>query len=229
MVNLFKIPKTAYDGFLDLIEIGPDKLDQLAREIEALDLTLDLPSLVKKLASAIDVPEDRLERAFYTVLFPLNGLRSEYDIPPAKFLRLLEEMIANQGKEWHEEHGGRWRLLNPKIEPLLAPNGYVAQLNKTFRLLSNRPTQARGFKILTELRPVYDDEVASLRAMVLTGTLVIDYEEGGAQKRLHLMVDQADLNLLQEQLDRAEKKVQVLEEQASRLGVPVLVAGTEKG
>ena len=64
--------------------------------------------------------------------------------------------------------------------------------------------------------------------MVLTSTLVVEYEDGDDSKRLHLTVDQADLRALQEQLDRAEKKVQLLEEQGEKLGVPILVAGTER-
>ena len=80
---------------------------------------------------------------------------------------------------------------------------------------------------MTELRPVYDDDAASIKAVVLTSTLVIDYVEGGEHNRLHLTVDQEDLRALQGQLDRAEKKAQVLEKEVSQLHVPILIPGTD--
>jgi len=56
---------------------------------------------------------------------------------------------------------------------------------------------------------------------------VIDHNEGGEVRRLHLTVDQGDLASLREQLDRAEKKVRGLVGEVGKLGVPVLVAGDE--
>jgi hypothetical protein len=227
MSNSFQIPGRAYDGLLDLIEIGPEKLKQLTKEVAERSLTLDTSELTEKLASTIQFPAERVERAIFVVLIPLNSLRAAFRMPPNEFLDLLAKLIARQKPEWHNAHGDAWKQVAPVVEPLLTPNGYFALLSKTFRLLANRPIVAREFKILTELRPVYDDELSATKAMVLTSTLVVDYEEAGEPKRLHLTVDQSDLRAIREQLDRANRKVQLLEEQAGRLGVPVLVAGTE--
>jgi hypothetical protein len=228
MSSSFTIPKKAYDGFLDVIEMGPRKLEQLAREVEKQELTLDTNWLVKKLAAAIDDASERVERVVYSVLIPLNSLRAAFRMTANDFVELLAELIARQNPDWHQKHGDSWREVSSTVERLLAPNQFFALLSKTFQLLANRPTVARQFKILTELRPVYDDELSSTKAMVLTNTLVVDYDECGQMKNLHFTVDQADLRALQEQLDRAEKKVRLLGEQAGQLGVPVLVAGSER-
>ncbi len=227
MSNSFQIPKRAYDGLRDLIEMGPEKLEQLSKELADRELTLDTSELTRSLATAIQFPAEKVERAIFVVLIPLNGLRAAFRVSANEFLDLLAKLIARQNEEWDKENGETWRRVAPKVEPLLAPNGYFAWLNKTFQLLSNRPIVAREFKILTELRPVYDDELSAIKAMVITSTLVVDYEEAGKPKRLHVTVDQSDLRALREQLDRANKKLQLLEEQAGHLGVPVLVAGIE--
>ncbi len=228
MSSSFTIPKRAYEGFLDLIEMGPEKLEQLAKEGADQELTLDVSELAKKLARAVEFSPDRVERVLYSVLIPLNSLRAAFRMTPDKFVRLVADLIARQNPEWNEKHGGRWGQVSSKVEPLLASNGYFALLSKTIQLLANRPTVACDFKILTELRPVYDDELSATKAMVVTSTLVVNYYEGGEMTRLHFTVDQADLRALQEQLDRAEKKVQLLEGQAGQLGVPVLVVGSEQ-
>src|SRR5205823_455207 len=110
-------------------------------------------------------------------------------------------LIPRQKQEWYKEHGERWGQVAPKVEPLLAPNGYFVQMSKTFQLLANRPILARELKILTELRPVYDDELSSTKAMVLTSTLVVDYQDGEESKRLHL-AERAELDRLYDKFQR---------------------------
>lgn len=224
----FRIPLSAFDGFLVLIEIGPKKLDGLISELDKVELTLDTSELADKLAAAIEFDSDRIEQAMHTVLIPLNSLRADFRMATDDFTRLLSDMIELQNEKWHKKHGEQWRDVAPKLKLLLAPNGYFALLSKTYQLLANRPAVAQQLKILTELRPVYDDELTATRAMVLTSTMVVHYDEAGESKCLHVTVDQSDLKALQEQLDRAEKKVQLLEEQAGRLEVPVLVAGAKR-
>lgn len=228
MASSFKIPKIAYGGFDALIEIGPERLDRLTKEVAELDLTLDTSELAKRLSKAIDFSSDRIELAIHTVLIPLNSLRADFRISASEFLRLLSKMFAQQNEEWHKKNENGWVGVVQKLEPFLAPNGYFSLLSKTFQLLANRPTVAQNLKILTELRPVFDDELSKTKAMVLTSTLVVEYEEGEVSKSLHLTVDQSDLQALQEQLDRTDKKILLLEEQAGKLGVPVLIAGTER-
>lgn len=228
MATSFTIPDRAYEGFSDLIEIGPEKLERMVNEVANCDLTFDTAGLARRLSKAIAFSQERIEWAIHTVLIPLNSLRKAFRVSPKEFLQLLGKLIASQNAEWYNKNGERWINIAPKVEPFLTPNGYFGQLSKTFQLLASRPTVARNLRILTELRPVFDDELSSTKAMVLTSTLVVEYEEGDDAKSLHLTVDQADLRMLQEQLDRAEKKVQLLEEQARKLGVPFLVAGTER-
>jgi hypothetical protein len=228
MSSSFIIPERAYEGFRDLIDLGPDKITHLAKEVTGYELTLDTSELARKLGATVGLPRERMEHALHTVLIPLNSLRMAFRQSPKEFLQLLGQLIAKQNPDWHAHNGEQWQKIAPKIEPLLAPDSFFCQLSKTFQLLANRPTVARGLKILTELRPVFNDELSSTRAMVLTNTLVVEYEEGDNSRTLHLTIDQADLRLLQEQLDRAEKKIQLLEEQVKKLGVPILIAGTER-
>jgi hypothetical protein len=226
MAKSFQIPQRAYDGFGDLIAMGPKVLEQLAKEVTDQKLTLDVDSLSRKLAEAIGFDLDRTARAITTVLVPLSGVRAALDMPPEEFVGLLSAMIERQNEKWHKEHGAEWKGVASSVAALLGPAGYFAQLYKTIRLIADRPTIAQELKILTELRPVYDEDAASVRAVVMTTTLVIQYTEGTVRKSLHLTVDQDDLDVLQKQLDRADIKVQLLEREVSKLGVPLLIPGT---
>jgi len=103
MASSFKIPKPALEGFIDLIEAGPERMDRLSKEIGSLGLTLDLTGLTTKLASVIDFPAERLERAIYSVLVPLNALRADFEQSAGEFLRMIDEALASQDKDWFSQ------------------------------------------------------------------------------------------------------------------------------
>jgi hypothetical protein len=229
MAPSFKVPKQAYDAFLDLIEIGDDKLAKLEAEVAKEDWTLDVSVMASRLSVKIECDGERLERAISAVLIPLSSLRATFGMQPEAFMRLLDEMIAKQNREWHEAHHPKWAAVTPQVGQLIAKNSRFSDLRKAFELLANRPALVREFKILTELRPVLDDDATATKAMLLTNTLVIDYEDGESWRRLHLTVNEQDLLDLQRQIDRARAKAVLLQEQSNKFGVPVLVAGAASG
>ncbi|MGL4554349.1 MAG: hypothetical protein ACRC33_24570 [Gemmataceae bacterium] len=221
----FVIPEQAFDGFSDLIGMGPEKLERLSREASKRPLTLDLDGLISHLSSVIGFDEERLSRAIESVLIPVSSLRADFRVPAAEFVAMLTERLNAQDPKWFKKNRVGWDAITDAVASLLAPDGFFGQLSKAFRLLASRATQARGFSILTDLRPVYDEEVTRMTATLLTQTLVIDYSDGIRSSRLHLTLDQQDLRDLREQLDRAEKKAQLLE---AASGVPLLIPGTDR-
>jgi hypothetical protein len=227
MANSFVIPKRAFDCFLDLIDLGAEKLARLSEEVEERQLSLDASDLAEKLAKAIDCSSEKLERAIEMVLIPMSSVRSTLGDSIGDFLKRLDRLIAKQNREWHEKHGEEWKALSPSLEPLLAPNSYFAQMGKAFQLVVARPTIARNIRIVTELRPLFDEEISDTKALLLTSTLVLEYDEADESKSLHLTVDQSDLASLQEQLDRAESKIRLLEEQSAQLGISLLIVGSD--
>jgi hypothetical protein len=122
-------------------------------------------------------------------------------------------------------NGKKWDRLAPVLEPLLDPSGKFALLSKAFELLMERPALTAGVKVITDLRPVFDDEADGVRAMLLTSTLVLEYQEGKRRQRLHLTLDMEDLRNLKLQIERAEKKARVLEESLAEKGAIVLIPG----
>src|SRR5262249_49425213 len=152
--------------------------------------TLDIDSLGLELSRSLECDQDRLSRAMATVLLPMSAVRASLRLEPDEFLKRLDEVILSDKRDWHEKNQSRWKGIAPAVGRLIAANGYFSLLHKAYQLLLNRPALVRGFKVLTELRPIYDDEVTATKAMLLSSTLVIDYEEGTAKKRLHLALDQ---------------------------------------
>ena len=228
MAQAFFIPKHSFEGLTDLVQMGPEKLERLVHAVADREPTVDFKGLAKSLSSVVECDEEVMSRAISMVLLPLAELRSSYRMSTEEFLILLDEVIATQNHTWFEEHESDWRRVAPMVGRLIVVNGFFWLLHKVARLLVNRPAVVRELKILTELRPVYDEEVTTTRAMLLTSTLAVEYQDGAEVKRLHLAFDQEDLQALQGQIHRLEKKIALLQAQAGR-GVVLLVAGSVQG
>lgn len=228
MANSFTIPKSAYEGFDALIAIGHAKLSRLVEEVRSRRLTLNQERLVADLATAIGADANAIQMAADYVLIPLSGLRAEFKMSAEDFVTLITGLIHAQRVEWLEKNRSAWEHVSPLLGQLIAPNSLFAQLNKTYRLLFNRPGLVETIRLLTELRPVYDDEVTTVQAYIITSTMAVTYQESGEQKRVHLTMDRQDLERLQEQVERALRKIQLLERQVALLEVPSLVAGMER-
>lgn len=228
MANSFRIPDSAYDGFDALIRIDSAQLVRLAEHVQQEKLTLDVPKFVSTAAQVTGASEEDLEQALDEVLIPLSGLRAEFRMSSAKFVEHLTELIADQNPEWHEANQEAWARVSSALASLLGPDTFVAQLNKAYRLLVNRPALVDTIRLFTELRPVYDEEATSIKAYLITSTMSVSYSEFGDQKRVHLTFDKTDLERLKEQAERALRKIELLEKQVALLEVPSLVAGTDR-
>lgn len=228
MASRFTIPKYAFEGLGVLAELGGEQIVRLAGLLTSRPLTLELTALAKDLAGELQGFSARqMETAIRGVLIPLNELRTQFRVTAAKFLEYLDEEIGHQAKEeWKEKYLRDWQTIGAYLPALLEPDSYFSLLGKAFDLLRNRPAVTLGFKLLSELRPVYDEEVAKTRVMLLTNTLVIEYFDADQERRiLHLTVDMDDLRTMKEELERVQRKNQLLQKDSQALQVAVLAVG----
>ena len=78
-------------------------------------------------------------------------------------------------------------------------------------------------KVLTELRPIYDEAAERIQGQLLmTNTLVLTYAQDGMARTVHLTMDVDDLRTMKDSLQRAEKKNAVARDQAEDWDVHVL-------
>jgi hypothetical protein len=228
MAVRFTIPAKGYSGLETLIELGNDRLVAIFAALTGKPLRLDLGGLARELAEAVGyTTPERLADAIRSVVFPLNNIRMGAKVPAEELVGLLPEQLRRQKPDWYEKHSAGVEAIKSSLVELIRPDGYFQNLYKAILLVVNHPTVARGFRILTELRPVYNDDATRVLAMLLTGTLVVEYEEQDVPKIIHFAIDRQDLSTLRDQLERALKKIELLEQQAGKLEVPILVAGEE--
>lgn len=221
----FKVPEESYEGLGILASFGRDRIAKLISELSDQQLTLDFGAVVARLAEGLDVPESTVDSVLSSALIPLNQICQRYARSPREFVAALGSSVEEQASsDWLERHAASWREVVSELEPLFAPGKFLRLASKSVELLYDRPALLLDFRILTELRPLYDEDASKIRALLLTNTLVIEFQQGETEQALHLSIDNNDLSLIRNQLDRVLKKNALVSSEAGNWKLDLLTS-----
>lgn len=220
------IPERGFDGIEALIELGAEKLRQLAELQATASLDLSLDKIIRLRAKELNCEEDILGLAFTEALIPLNGIRRTFELSPNDLVSALSRTVESTDNEkWKEEHLEGWKSITGKLEPFFQPDNFFSQVSKAFGLLSQRPTVYKQSRILNELRPIFDEGHTKILALLQTCTLVLDFWSNRGESTLHITLDRRDLEDLKREIDEALKKIEVSEKEAEQKELILLTYG----
>lgn len=224
--SLLRLPPEGYKGLAVLIGLGEGGVRKLAEELSKQQLTLDFDSLAQHLGEVLGRSEGDVEELLST-LSGLSHLCQQRGYEPREFIRVLTEAMGQSApEEWREKYLDGWQSIVELIEPLFQPDQFGALSSKALQLLYSRPALLFDFKVLTELRPVFDSGADEIKAMILSNTVVIEYAESGGETRsLYLSVDSDDLDNILKQLERTRKKNSIVSLKATHWSVDILEQG----
>ena len=223
-----RIPESGLAGLEALIDLGPEGVTRLHEAAKGLPLTLSMKDLTRRLAADLDLDPHFVFDLVVGALMPLNHLRVSLGLETAGFLETLSKALEQEPPaDWRTKNLDRWRALTERIGPLFEKDNIFSLCNKSYQMLVNRPNPVADLKILSELRPVYSEDAASVRALVQAQTLVVGYMEGDVKRTIFLSMDLDDLRTLAAEVDRAKLKKETVSEAASDWGVVFLTQGRQ--
>ena len=92
---------------------------------------------------------------------------------------------------------------------------------------SRNETSSVGTRLITDLRPVFDDEAEKIVRMSASFVLSIDFYASGHYHSMDLALDLADVSKLGEQCTRAQKKAETIKRELGAQGWVTVVAGDQ--
>ena len=225
---LIQIPESGLEGLNVLIGLGPEKVNTLCETAKDLPLTLNMKSLTNRLSSQLDIEPRSVSRLVMGALMPLNHLRVSLKLETRDFLKLISNTLEKDAPEkWRSENLPGWKAVEGPITPLFEKDNFFSVTSKSYQLLVNRPNPVQDVKILSELRPIYSEDATSIKAFVLSKTLVVEYLEGDSKKSIFLSMDMDDLRSLAVEVDRAKLKRDTVSEEVFGWGVDLLTYGQQ--
>ena len=82
-------------------------------------------------------------------------------------------------------------------------------------------------RIVTDIRPIFDNDVTKIDAAVVSFTLRLSYDNTEGNHGLSIAMNQADVKALREQCDRALKKSALARDTIALLPLRVTISGSE--
>ena len=224
MAIRFNIPKRQLAGLAIVRDLGADRLEWVAKQLSSLKQPLAVGDLERPLRTELS-EEEAVE--LLRQLLSVSALGRYRNLGADTVFEGLTRGLASIPTEsrWSEEDLKRWRDLKPQLVRLfeLPPVNVVA---KALDLSYDYVNLLQHTRIVTDIRPVFDENEEGIAGAVVSQTLRLVFSSSDGTHSLSIAMDANDIQLLRRSCERALKKVVTAEEQLlAKLDIPVLVAG----
>jgi len=221
------VPANAYESLAALVDLGPERVAKLAELASAKQGVVQLPNslsrAISEWAQELKVPVGMLAKAVTNVIIPANGLRIEYDLRQPEFVEAFRESVKQRASDdWKKKYEDKWPEIAAALAPLFLPDNVFSVTMKVAQLLGSQAAVLLDAKVLTEMRPIYDEAAKRIQTFVRTNTLILTYHQDGCPHTIHVSMDSNDLRKMAVAIRRAEKKNVVAKDQAAAWGVDLL-------
>jgi hypothetical protein len=213
------LAKSQIDDLVAMCGLGATVLNQMAEVLEQTKPTIRRAQLVNLLSNA-----GAKELALEAAVRALPGLAiavRRFNLTPRDLLdsvRLgLDKVSKEVSQQWHE--------CGPIIERMVASRSIVLYAKARDLAFDFERMYARS-RILTDIRPVYDDARNMIVAADVIQTLRLDYiDSGGETSTITIAMDTPDLEQLKKCCEDSLQKVEIARKLMESAGYEVVLPG----
>lgn len=200
-----------------------DTLQDIAAKASEVRKGATFAQIEKHVCSAIQAPQVHIERVLL-ILQNIYRTLTRMRLDTKKFVDeialSLEEQVEKSGNKTDLK---TWREAQDKILETINAMGADHPLflaRKAERLAGARHNIISEMRILTDLRPVFNQAGDQIVQAIVTHTLFIEYFDGMARRRIEFGLDAAEVAELRHICQRAEGKAVTLREALKTMSWP---------
>jgi hypothetical protein len=202
-----KVPKSLASDLESLASLGNDALSALVDRLQAHEGCIFKPAELRTMIDKAIAPPDA--ETVENVLMGLSALRRRSDASVEEILDGLSRGIAQYGWDAALQEG--WDKIQPSLLLLLQQPSIVVTA-KAVDLLYDYDHFFVGAKILSDLRPVFDDTKSQIVGATINHTLRMEFSDAsGKQTDMSLVVNLDDIERLKKSCIDALKKGRTIE------------------
>jgi hypothetical protein len=155
-------------------------------------------------------------------LLSLYALRQQRHLAAAEITEALSVGLRGlpASVRWTDEQMAEWTAIVPVLLRLLSLES-VLLVAKATDLAFKYPLLLQDSRVVTDLRPVFSEDHNSIRGVIVSHVLHVDYDDSDGTHSLAFAVDDQDLLLIirtcQDALDKSKTAKREIEETAWRI------------
>jgi hypothetical protein len=217
-----RIPKSGHIAFRKLVDLPASDFEAM---LEAVSQTAPAatPDLFwKHVAKGVpNIPETTIENII-DELFSLNYTRESLSASAEEFAKMVTEAVVAQSPKKSPIGPEEKDVLLLRLTQLLEWKASLSVTSKALEILTDAERVFYSAKVLTDVRPIFDDEGRNVQAAVIIHNLRIHYGKDSEHHDFFVALDTNDIKELQSVLERADKKAESLEALLGRAKVSYL-------
>lgn len=216
------IPDSEIQAFRKFSRADIDFLGKLVKKIAKKPPHINPEILIQSVAPVLDHSEDQVRPILYLVC-RLAFVQRRMDVEVNSFIEALtSDLSQRSNKEWSREDKEGWLERIPILQEFLLPEGPIAIGAKASELLVEKPNILLKTRIITDVRPVFDDSGKKIQCVVPSHTMIIRFVDAGDLDEFHVAMDIEDLRLMRDHLERAIEKERVIRSELDRFKIRTL-------
>ncbi len=204
-------------------ELNPEALRRLNEQIEAPESKPDSLTEFSALASGILGNQPSTGAKLVDVLHYLSNYRRRLRLSVEEILGAVQTALS-EGAEWSEEEFQRWVNIRPAIAELLA-NSRFNYLAKSLELRYDYANLFESARIITDLRPVYNDDASEIEGVVVSFTMRLGFIDIDGRHGMSVALDESDVRTLLRECERAILKSQTARRRMDEAQIPTIAFG----
>ncbi len=184
-------------------ELGVDQLGEVLRSFNELERPLLRPQeLLEKLAGLVE-GEVRAE-ALARQLLSLQGLVRQTGLPVDEVFAGIANAISQQGDSIDLD-AASWMAVEDVVKSLVQDPS-VRLTSTAIELAYDYANLLRRTKILTDIRPLFNEAADEIEGAVVSHTFRLRYDSADGEHELSIALDESDIKALIGQCNRALAK-----------------------
>ncbi len=204
-------------------QLGPERLQAVVVHLDQLDSPPLQPEVLIDEVATVLADRNESERLLTSIL-SLHGMMRQFAIPPKQVCESLGEALERDA-EWDDDEIKEWRAVEPFVEKLLSTKG-VRVVGRALDLAYEYSNLFRRARILTDIRPLYNDDATTIDGAIVSFTLRLRFDGSDGDHALSIAMDEVDVESMKAQCERALVKARTaLALMNDKANVPSMITG----
>lgn len=206
-------------------DLGEPKLRTVIAAVAQLPVAPLPPQTVQTEIAKSLRGEDGVSDILFRQVLSLHGLSRRLNLSTPQVFDGLDAALRPDQSGWTQEEFIGWQKISTVLRELFELPA-VRLSAKALDLSYEHSHLLQHARIITDVRPIYDDPALRIEGCVISHKLLLRYDDLEGQHLLSLAVDDNDLDLLMGQCTRALQKAQTAKIQLDeKAGLKTLIPG----
>lgn len=203
-MSKLRIPESHREGFKLLSSLSESDFKKLHNALSKTNKGI-LPDELTSLISEETSIDKNINSEITKILFSVYSLKEKFGEDTDQLVNELLLALRNANIDLGAKT--KWKRLEERIKSLISFDQTIGNTFKALKLLSDYDRIYINSKIVTDIRPAFNDsDDLSTNTALIVHNLKIGYIKDDQHQEAYLALDSNDLDELKKQIERAKKK-----------------------